>query len=300
VSARNQGDPVSMDPNHSTVLQQPPYFGDNNNTNGGGREDRGRLRDILNPGPGSSTGPGPGPAEGGSRGGMSMPTGAFGAAATSQSQPPTGLHHQSTSRSSSSFSLRSPSQSSEFHHPQHPPPPPALSYPTSNAAGGPRSILNPPFMTSTPGSAGSTSLPPPSLQPPVGLAPSSSSGLHAPDRTSPLHAPAAYYPQDIRDRDRERERQRELERDQHRHKSGTGSFYDPTTDIITTATSNNNSNSTTAKERRISDTAGSWHNSTNTSTNQTVSTPNVSQLPFPIAFPFSHQFQLQTPSFSAT
>jgi DNA helicase INO80 len=277
-----------MDPNfHSTVLQQPRYFGGEDNTNGGDgdrNEDRGRIRDILNPSRSSTgQGPGTGPPEG--RSGMSMP-GAFGTVAAPppahgppQTQPPALHHHQPAAGTrSSTFSLRSPTQApSEYHHPsqpyqQQPPPPPPLSYSANSNGAGPRSILNPPFMPSN----SPSSLPAPSLRPPVGLAPPSSSGLHAPhDRTSPLHAPAVYYSRDTRDRDRERDLDREYERDQRRQKSGTGSFYDPTTDITTSTSNNSSDNNTTAKERRVSDTAGSWHNATNT----TSANHNVSQLP---------------------
>lgn len=289
-----------MDPNfHSTVLQQPRYFGGEDNSKGddGDRnEDRGRIRDILNPSR-SSTGPGPGTGPADGRSGMSMP-GAFGTAPAPPAHglPPTqlpALHHQqaATSTRSSSFNLRSPTQTpSEYQHPSHhyqqqqAPPPPPLSYASNGNGAGSRSILNPPFIPSN----SPSSLPAPSLRPPVGLAPPSSSGLHAPhvERTSPLHAPAVYYSPDTRDRDRERDLDREHGRDQRHQKSGTGSFYDPTTDITTSTSASNktSSNSTTAKERRVSDTAGSWHNTTNTtSSNHNVSpaSPTIRQCPCP-------------------
>lgn len=274
-----------MDPNfHSTVLQQPRYFGGEDNTNGGDgdrNEDRGRIRDILNP---SRSSTGQGPSEG--RSGMSMP-GAFGtgpapappAHGLPQAQPPV-LHHQQPTAStrSSSFSLRSPTQApSDYHHPGHhyqqqQAPPPPLSYASNSNGAGSRSILNPPFMPSN----SPSSLPAPSLRPPVGLAPPSSSSLHAPhDKTSPLHAPAVYYSHDTHDRDRERDLDRDYERDQRRQKSGTGSFYDPTTDITTSTSKNTSHHSTTGEERRLPDTAGSRHNATNT----TGTNRNVSQLP---------------------
>jgi DNA helicase INO80 len=253
-----------MDSNfHTTVLQQPRHFGEDN-TGNSNREDRGRLRDILNPGGSVSPAPAGVP-------GHQPPTIMSTPSGTSQGPPPAPTpparpHHHATS-----FSLRSPTQSSDFHN--QPPPPPSLSYstsPSNNNVAGSRSILNNHYMTSP---AGGTSLPPP-LQPPAGIVTSSSgsvgppasgtSNLHAPDR-SPLHAPPVYYPHDIRDRDRDRERDRDL-REPSREKASTGSFYDPTTDSVTT------SNGTTIKERRISDAAGSWHNNGAPK----VSTPKVS------------------------
>lgn len=234
-------------------LQQPRYFGEDNTGNSGSgnnREDRGRLRDILNPGTSDSLAAPQPPSI------MSAPSGTGG----SQGPPPAPtppttrpLHH------AASFSLRSPTQSLDYH--SQPPPPPSLSYstsPTGNSMiGGTRSILNPP------------------LQPPAGLvtsssvsvgppAPSGSSNLHHPDR-SPLHAPHVYYSHDVRDRDPDRDRDRGL-REPHREKASTGSFYDPTTDSVTT------SNGIAAKERRMSDAAGSWHNNGG----PRVSTPKVS------------------------
>ncbi|OIW29385.1 INO80-like protein [Coniochaeta ligniaria NRRL 30616] len=245
-----------MDPTHARVLQQPRHFGEDNTSNTSNREDRGRLRDILNPG--TSVSPAPAGATGHQPPTiMSTPSG------TSQGPPPAPTPPARPHHHAASFSLRSPTQSSDFHN--QPPPPPSLSYstsPTNNNVAGSRSILNSHYMTSP---AGGTSLPPP-LQPPAGLVTSSSvsvgppasgtSNLQAPDR-SPLHAPPVYYPHDIRDRERGRDRDRERDRDLRepsREKASTGSFYDPTTDSVTI------SNGTTAKERQISDSAGSWHN----------------------------------------
>lgn len=255
-----------MDSNfHPAVLQQPRHFGEDNSSNSSNREDRGRLRDILNPG--SSVNPAPAGVPGHQPPTiMSTPSGAAGQGPPPAPTPPVRSHHHAAS-----FSLRSPTRSSDFHN--QPPPPPSLSYstsPTNNNVTGSRSILNSHYMTSP---AGGTSLPPP-LQPPAGLTTSSSvpvaplatgtSNLHAPDR-SPLHAPPVYYPHDIRDRDRDRELGRDL-REPSREKASTGSFYDPTTDIVTT------SNGTTAKERQTADAAGSWHNNGAPK----VSTPKVS------------------------
>ncbi|KAB5576089.1 hypothetical protein GE09DRAFT_614871 [Coniochaeta sp. 2T2.1] len=263
------------------VLQQPRHFGeDNTSNNNGNREDRGRLRDILNPS--SSDNPAPptappqpalsimsaplasGMGAGGSQGGLQGPPPA--------PTPPGRPHHHGAS-----FSLRSPTQASssslDFHNQRAPLP--SLSYSTSPTNN--RSILNNTnnhhYMTSP---VGGTSLPPP-LQPPAGLVtsssvvsvgppPSGTSNLHHPDR-SPLHPPPVYYPQDTRDRERDRDRDRDRDlREPVRERPSTGSFYDPTTDSVTT------SNGTIAKERRISDAAGSWHNSGAAK----VSTPKVS------------------------
>lgn len=256
----------------STFLQQPRHFGEDNTSSSSNREDRGRLRDILNPGTSVSSAtagaPGPQPPTI-----MSTPSG------TSQGPPPAPTPPARPHHHAASFSLRSPTQSSDFHNP--PPPPPSLSYSTSpthnnnHNVSGSRSILNNPYMTSPAG--GGTSLPPPPpLQPPAGLVTPSSvsvgppasgtSNLHAPDR-SPLHAPPVYYSHDIRDRDRDRDRERDRDlREPSREKASTGSFYDPTTDSVTI------SNGTTAKERHISDAAGSWQNNGGPK----VSTPKVS------------------------
>lgn len=270
----------------SNFLQRPRHFGeDNTSSNNTNREDRGRLRDILNPGSSVAAvpeqgGPGQGqpshpPAQPPTTI-MSMPSGA-------SPTPPTRSHHHPAS-----FSLRSPTQSLDY--PNQPPPPPSLSYsasPTNNAVAGSRSILNNPYMTSPAG--GGTSLPPP-LQPPAGLVTSSSvsvgppgsgtSNLHPPER-SPLHAPPVYYPHDIRDRDRDRDL-----REPSREKASTGSFYDPTTDSVTT------SNGTTSNERRVSDAAGAWHNNGA----QKLSTPKVSPNFLPQSLPLCrHPISLSTP-----
>jgi DNA helicase INO80 len=218
---------------HSTVLQRPPLF-DEQQQDG----DRRRGRDILNPGSPSAS---------------------------------NHRHTQQPALSSTAFTLRSPTQG-EFHHP-HPQPFPA-SPPSgaSNAANG--NHLNPPsrppvphhpFMPSS--SSGAPSLPPPPLQPPApatatisassssasGAAPSAppagtaSSSSQLPPR-SPLHAPAVYYPHDIRENTRENPKP-----------TSTGSFYDPTTDTTTT----------TAKRRPSDAGSGSWHSTTQ------VSTPKV-------------------------
>ncbi|KAK3359468.1 INO80-like protein [Lasiosphaeria hispida] len=216
-----------MDNHFSTVLQRPPHF-DEDGSNGAASEDRatrgGLLRDILNPvssAPQAPSASGPAPP---------------------RAHPP-------------SFSLRSPTQA-DFHHPN----PYSASPPSSHTGGsqpsGTRSVLNNPFM--------SAAAPPP-LQAPSAIASpatassstslaaaaasvgavASSSNLQRPPR-SPLHAPPAYYPTDLRgdrgDRDRETVREKS---------SVTGSsFYDPTADAVPKK----------ERERRVSDT-GSWRNS---------------------------------------
>lgn len=188
----------------STVLQRPPHFNEDGSNGAVGSEDRGPrggLRDILNPVSSTTQAPGtPG-----------------------ASAPP---------RPQSSFSLRSPTQQSDYQHPN--------AYGASPSAipsrpSGSRSILN----NSSFGPAPAPSLPPP-LQAPPSIGPATtSSGLQHPPR-SPLHAPPAYYPQDTRDRESIRE------------KSTSGGFYDPTTDR------------NRERERRVSET-GSWHTSAQTS-----------------------------------
>jgi hypothetical protein len=134
------------------------------------------------------------------------------------------------------FSLRSPTHS-EFPHPapySSPSGPPAAAAANGNnpqAAGAPRNILHGHSTFITSGSSGSS-------LPPVVPPPSSTSHLqHSGRPRSPLHPPpSGYYPQEA-----------------PRESSGTGSFYDPTTDTTTT------------KQRRVSD-AGSWHNAPQTST----------------------------------
>ncbi|KAK3936633.1 putative DNA helicase ino80 [Diplogelasinospora grovesii] len=217
--------------NFSTVLQRPPHF-DEDGSNGVTTDDRGLprggLRDILNPG--SSALPAHGPP------GAAPPT--------AHARP-----------HSSSFNLRSPTQT-DFHHPHAQPysASPSLSNGVGSQHPGPRSILNNPFV-----SASAPSLPPP-LQAPPGIASpvlvaappggpvGGSSNLQPPPR-SPLHAPPVYYPPDIRDRP---EPLREKP-------AGSNSFYDPTTDTTTTA------NVKKDRERRVSDT-GAWRNATQTST----------------------------------
>ncbi len=150
---------------------------------------------------------------------------------------------------SASFNLRSPTQT-DFHHP-HPPSFPSASSSVNGAnhqAPAPRPILNNPFM---PASTAATSLPPPSLAAPSAVSPSSgssgaTSGLQA-STQSPLHAPSVFYPQDVRS-----------DRESTREKPAAGSFYDPTKD--------------TAKDRKVSDSNGSWQNTSQ------VSTPKVSEI----------------------
>ncbi|KAL1877568.1 hypothetical protein VTK73DRAFT_8557 [Phialemonium thermophilum] len=219
-----------MDNFHSTVLQQPPHFGEDGsssrhsrNKSSSGADDRvgGRLRDILNPG----------------------------GTAAAQSVPAPPRPH-----SSSSFHLRSPTQS-EFHHHPSSFSPSSTSTTSNNAVSGSRSILNNPFAGS---STTGPSLPPP-LQPPAGLSVSRSTNLQPPPR-SPLHAPPLYYPHDRevdrereRDRDRNRDRtsDRDWDRDGTREKPAlSSSFYDPTTGVTSIP-----------KDRQASDTA-SWHEQT--------------------------------------
>lgn len=234
-----------------SLLQQPRHFGEDSSNNGSGsgsgsttREDRGRLRDILNPGTSASPAP-PQPSSI-----MSTPSGRGG----SQGPPPAPTPPTRPQHHPASFSLRSPTQSSDFHGQ-----PPSLSYSASpsnsnsNAIGGSRSILNPPLQAPA-GLVTSSSV---SVGPP---APPGTSNLHPPDR-SPLHAPQVYYSHDVHDRGRERDRDL---REPRREKASTGSFYDPTTDSVTT------SNGVAAKDRPISDAAASWHN------NGGSSTPKVS------------------------
>jgi DNA helicase INO80 len=182
----------------STVLQRPPHF-DEDGSNGAVSEDRGPrggLRDILNP-------------------------------VSSTTQAPATPGAPAPPRPHSSFSLRSPTQPSDYHHP--------TAYAASPSAigaqpSGSRSILNNPF-----GAAPSPSLPPPLQAPPSIVSATTSSGLQHPPR-SPLHAPSVYYPSEIRDREPIRD------------KAGASSFYDPTTD------------SNRERERRVSET-GSWRTS---------------------------------------
>lgn len=164
------------------------------------------------------------------------------------------------------FSLRSPTQS-EFHHPQH------QQHHYSNSPPGAHSILN--------GSSSQHSPPPhshhhqqrssvlhsPFAQPPGGPAfpmgvqhPPHSSGIssslqppQAVNRSPGLHAPPGYYSQDVREHP-------PPPPPAPREKPAKGSFYDPTTDTTTS----------TARERRTSDAANSWHNAP-----PQVSTPKV-------------------------
>lgn len=193
----------------STVLQRPPHF-DEDGSNGAVGDDRGPrggLRDILNP-------------------------------VSSTTQTPGTPGAPAPPRPHSSFSLRSPTQHADYHH--HPSAYAASPSATGTQPSGSRSILNNPF-----GSASTPSLPP-SLQPPAGISSSTTpSGLQHPPR-SPLHAPPAYYPSEIRDRESIRE------------KSGSSGFYDPTTD--------NNRD----RQRRVSE-SGSWRSAN--------SPPKVSKQP---------------------
>ncbi|KAK4153040.1 INO80-like protein [Chaetomidium leptoderma] len=181
------------------VLQRPAHF-DEDGSNGAVSEDRGPrggLRDILNPVSSTTQTPGtPG--------------------APAPPRPP------------SSFSLRSPTQQSDYRHPS----PYAASPSAANSQpSGTRSILNNhPF-----GSAPAPSLPPQLQAPPSIASTTASSGLQHPPR-SPLHAPPVFYPSDTRDREPIRE------------KPPSSSFYDPTTD------------SNRERERRVSET-GSWRTS---------------------------------------
>lgn len=247
---------------HSTVLQRPPSlhdYEDQQRQRERERDSERRHRDILNPVQLSSdttnttntnnpaavvAAPASAPA----------PASAHSAHSVSAQQ-----HHQTRH----SFSLRSPTQPSDFH----PPPPSSTSnngphFPGSSSASpssapnnpsaagqasnssntnanangtgtGTRSLLHNPFLTST-------TAPPPSLPPPI--VPSAI----APPPRSPLHAPPVFYPQDMRDH-----------RQSPREKTA-GSFYDPTTDTTTTNS-----------ERRLSDTASSWHNAAHPASSST-------------------------------
>lgn len=195
---------------HSTVLQRPAAMHEYDEDRD--RDER-RRRDILNPVQLSENGP-------------TVPSAGTSASPATSTQPP---RH--------SFNLRSPTQS-DFHHPPHFPGSSSASPSSAANAGagantgsanttsnGTRSLLHNPFLTTTTA--------PPSLPPPV--LPSTA----APPR-SPLHAPAVFYPQDMRDPPREKT---------------AGSFYDPTTDTTTTT-----------KDRRVSETGSSWHNATQSQT----------------------------------
>ncbi|KAL2166028.1 hypothetical protein VTG60DRAFT_3433 [Thermothelomyces hinnuleus] len=150
-------------------------------------------------------------------------------------------------RPQSSFSLRSPTHQPDYHRPNTYTASPST---IGNQPSGSRSILNNPF-----GSAPAPSLPPPLQAPPSVGSATAPSGLQHPPR-SPLHAPPTYYSQDTRDRDSMRE------------KSGTGGFYDPTTD--------HNREHNRERERRVSE-AGSWHTSAQTSPPKPRDSYNYSQ-----------------------
>lgn len=228
---------------HSTVLQRPPSlhdYEDQQRQRERERDSERRHRDILNPVQLSDTNtnttnnpaapaPSPAPAPGAS---SSHPHGPG-----QHPQHPQQQQQQPPSRKP--FSLRSPTQS-DFHPPNGPHFPGSSSASPSTApinasnntntngtgtgtVSGTRSLLHNPFLTSTTA--------PPSLPPPI------VASAIAPPPRSPLHAPPVFYPQDMRDH-----------RQTPREKTA-GSFYDPTTDTTTTNT-----------DRRVSDTASSWHN----------------------------------------